>query len=94
MRAFLRSISPYRNVSATQEYPEIYLYTSTKDDRVHPGHARKMSRLLSDLGHDYLYFENIDGGHAAAANLSEYARRDAMLYVFLMQKLMPQQSQD
>jgi prolyl oligopeptidase len=40
------------------------------------------------LGHDYLYFENIDGGHAAAANLSEYARRDAMLYVFLMQKLM------
>ena len=92
--AFLRSISPYHNVSATQEYPEIYLYTSTKDDRVHPGHARKMSHLLSDLGHDYLYFENIDGGHAAAANLSEYARRDAMLYVFLMQKLMPQQSQD
>ena len=48
-----------------------------------------MSHLLHELGHDYLYFENIDGGHAAAANLSEYARRDAMLYVFLMQKLMP-----
>ncbi len=87
--AFLRGISPYHNVSATQEYPEIFLYTSTKDDRVHPGHARKMSHLLETLGHDYLYFENIDGGHAAAANLSEYARRDAMLYVFLMQKLMP-----
>lgn len=92
--AFLRNISPYHNVSATQKYPEIFLYTSTKDDRVHPGHARKMSHLLEALGHDYLYFENIDGGHAAAANLSEYARRDAMLYVFLMQKLMPAQTKE
>ena len=92
--AFLRSISPYHNVSATQDYPEIFLYTSTKDDRVHPGHARKMSHLLETLGHDYLYFENIDGGHAAAANLSEYARRDAMLYVFLMQKLMPEPTEE
>ncbi|MBT7341023.1 MAG: S9 family peptidase, partial [Halieaceae bacterium] len=82
------------NVSATQDYPEIFLYTSTKDDRVHPGHARKMSHLLEALGHDYLYFENIDGGHAAAANLSEYARRDAMLYVFLMQKLMPEPTEE
>lgn len=86
--AFLRSISPYHNVDANGEYPEIYLYTSTKDDRVHPGHARKMAHLLSDLGHDYLYYENIEGGHSAAANLEELARRDAMLYSFLMQKLM------
>jgi prolyl oligopeptidase len=86
--AFLRSISPYHNVDANGEYPEIYLYTSTKDDRVHPGHARKMAHLLSELGHDYLYYENIEGGHSAAANLEELARRDAMLYAFLMQKLM------
>lgn len=86
--AFLRSISPYHNVYAEKAYPEIYIYTSTKDDRVHPGHARKMAHLLESLGHDYLYYENIDGGHAAAANLNEYARRDAMLYTFLMQKLM------
>jgi prolyl oligopeptidase len=86
--AFLRSISPYHNVDANGDYPEIYIYTSTKDDRVHPGHARKMAHLLSELGHDYLYYENIEGGHSAAANLPELARRDAMLYVFLMQKLM------
>jgi prolyl oligopeptidase len=86
--AFLRSISPYHNVDANGTYPEIYIYTSTKDDRVHPGHARKMAHLLSELGHDYLYYENIEGGHSAASNLRERARGDAMLYVFLMQKLM------
>ncbi len=86
--AFLRSISPYHNVDANGDYPEIYLYTSTKDDRVHPGHARKMAHLLEELGHEYLYYENIAGGHSAAANLEELARRDAMLYTFLMQKLM------
>ncbi|WP_291842558.1 prolyl oligopeptidase family serine peptidase [Maricaulis sp.] len=85
---FLRSISPYHNVDANGDYPEIYLYTSTKDDRVHPGHARKMAHLLEELGHDYLYYENTAGGHSAAANLEETARRDALLYTFLMQKLM------
>lgn len=86
--AFLRSISPYHNVDANGDYPEIYLYTSTKDDRVHPGHARKMAHLLEELGHPYLYYENTAGGHAAAANLEEYSRRDALLYTFLTQKLM------
>ncbi|MBR9826921.1 MAG: S9 family peptidase [Alphaproteobacteria bacterium] len=86
--SFLRSISPYHNVDANGDYPEIYLYTSTKDDRVHPAHARKMAHLLEELGHDYLYYENIAGGHSAAANLEELARRDAMLYTFLMQTLM------
>lgn len=85
---FLRSISPYHNVDANRDYPEIYLYTSTKDDRVHPGHARKMAHLLEELGHDYLYYENTAGGHAAAANLEERARSEALLYTFLMQKLM------
>ncbi|ABI64314.1 MAG: prolyl oligopeptidase [Maricaulis maris] len=85
---FLRSISPYHNVDANGDYPEIYLYTSTKDDRVHPGHARKMAHLLEELGHDYLYYENMAGGHAAAANLEERARSEALLYTFLMQKLM------
>ncbi|OLF80678.1 prolyl oligopeptidase [Maricaulis sp. W15] len=85
---FLRSISPYHNVDANGDYPEIYLYTSTKDDRVHPGHARKMAHLLEELGHDYLYYENTAGGHAAAANLEERARSEALLYTFLMQKLM------
>ncbi|HAQ34520.1 MAG TPA: S9 family peptidase, partial [Alphaproteobacteria bacterium] len=86
--AFLQSISPYHNVDADGTYPEIYLYTSTADDRVHPGHARKFAHLLSESGHPFLYYENIEGGHSAAANLRELARRDAMLYVFLTQKLM------
>ena len=86
--AFLQSISPYHNVDVNGDYPEIYLFTSTADDRVHPGHARKFAYLLSETGHPYLYYENMEGGHSAAANLPELARRDAMLYVFLTQKLM------
>lgn len=89
---FLRSISPYHNVDANGDYPEIYLYTSTADDRVHPGHARKMAHLLSETGHPYLYFENMEGGHAAAADLPALAQRDAMLYVFLTQKLMDEEA--
>ncbi|WP_421789428.1 prolyl oligopeptidase family serine peptidase [Hyphobacterium sp.] len=85
---FLRSISPYHNVDANGDYPEIYLYTSTKDDRVHPGHARKLAHLLESLGHPYVYYENTEGGHSSAANLAESARRDAMLYTFLTQQLM------
>jgi prolyl oligopeptidase len=85
--AFLRSISPYHNVDANGEYPEIFLYTSTLDDRVHPGHARKMAHLLSETGHPYLYYENTVGGHAGAANLAENALRDALFYTFLTQKL-------
>ncbi len=85
---FLRSISPYHNVATNLDYPEIYLFTSTKDDRVHPGHARKMAHLLEELGHSYLYYENTEGGHSSAANLAESARRDALLYTFLSQRLM------
>lgn len=86
--AFLRRISPYHNVRRDGVYPEIFLYTSTKDDRVHPGHARKFAHLLSEAGHPYLYYENIEGGHAGAANLEETAHRDTMLFQFLVQRLM------
>ncbi len=86
--AFLASISPYHNVNAARDYPEIFLMTSTKDDRVHPGHARKMGHLLQELDKPFLYYENIDGGHSAAANLKETARREALGYIFLMQQLM------
>lgn len=84
---FLRSISPYHNVKADTEYPEIFFVTSTKDDRVHPGHARKMAARLEDLGHDFLYYENIDGGHSASANLKESATRQTLQHVYLLQKL-------
>ena len=84
---FLRSISPYHNVKPDMEYPEIFFVTSTKDDRVHPGHARKMAARLEDLGYDFLYYENIDGGHSASANLKESATRQTLQYVYLLQKL-------
>lgn len=87
-RDFLRSISPLHNVDSGTTYPPLFLLTSTKDDRVHPGHARKMAYLLEQLGKDVLYYENIEGGHSAAANLKEAARRIALEYTFLMQELM------
>jgi prolyl oligopeptidase len=61
--------------------------TSTKDDRVHPGHARKYVARMIELGMPVLYYENIDGGHSAAANLNEAARRRALEYTYLMQRL-------
>lgn len=84
---FLRSISPYHNVKADMDYPEIFFVTSTKDDRVHPGHARKMAARLEDMGYDFLYYENIDGGHSAAANLKESSKQRALEYTYLLQKL-------
>jgi prolyl oligopeptidase len=85
--AFLRQISPYHNLREDVDYPEVFLVTSTKDDRVHPGHARKFAKRMEDQGHDFLYYENIDGGHSAAANLKETANRLALQHVYLMQKL-------
>lgn len=84
---FLRRISPYHNIRTDVDYPEVFLITSTKDDRVHPAHARKFAQRMEDQGHDFLYYENIDGGHSAAANLKETANRLALQHVYLLQKL-------
>ena len=84
---FLRSISPYHNVDPDADYPEVFFITSTKDDRVHPAHARKVAKRMEDQGHNFLYYENIDGGHSAAANLKETAKRLALQHTYLMQKL-------
>ena len=87
-RAFLEKISPVHNIDPQGDYPAIMFVTSTKDDRVHPAHARKMAYLLEQYGHDFEYYENIDGGHSASANLQESAKRNALEYTFLAQKLM------
>ena len=84
---FLRSISPYHNIHSDKDYPEIFFLTSTKDDRVHPAHARKMAKRLENQGHKFLYYENIDGGHSAAANLKETAKRLSLQHTYLLQKL-------
>ena len=86
-RAFLETISPYQNLRAREDFPLPFVLTSTKDDRVHPGHARKYVASLQELGMPVLYYENIDGGHSAAANLNEAARRRALEYTYLMQRL-------
>jgi prolyl oligopeptidase len=87
-RAYIEKYSPYQNLKAGQPYPEVYIETSTKDDRVHPAHARKAAAKLKALGYPYLYYENIDGGHAAAANLNETAKRVALEWTYLTRKLM------
>lgn len=86
-RAFLETISPLHNVTEKGEYPPIFFVTSTKDDRVHPAHARKMAYVLEQYGHRFEYYENIDGGHSASANLEERAKRSALEYTFLSQQL-------
>src|SRR5437773_2555069 len=85
---FLKSISPYHNLKPGVAYPEPFFVTSTKDDRVHPGHARKMAARMQAFGRPFLYYENIDGGHSAAANLEEQARRTALEFTYLARKLM------
>ena len=87
-RAYIARYSPYQNIRAGQRYPEPFFVTSTKDDRVHPSHARKAAARMSELGYAQLYYENTDGGHAAAANLNETAKRIALEYAYLTRKLM------
>ena len=87
-REWLEQMSPYHNVDPTQDYPEPFFLTSTKDDRVHPAHARKMAKRFEALGKPFLYYENIDGGHSAAANLQETAKRKALEFTYLTEKLM------
>jgi prolyl oligopeptidase len=86
-RAFLSMISPYQNFDASKDYPEPFFVTSTKDDRVHPGHARKMAKLFEAAGKPFLYYENIDGGHSAAANQEERAKRTALEFTYLAERL-------
>jgi prolyl oligopeptidase len=86
--AFLKRISPYHNLKKGVKYPEPFFVTSSKDDRVHPGHARKMAALMEKMKLPFLYYENIDGGHAAAANQRERAKRIALEFTYLTRKLM------
>lgn len=85
--AFISRYSPYQNLNAESRYPEVFFYTSTRDDRVHPGHARKMMARMKALGHPALYFENIEGGHAGASTNDQAAYRLALTYAYLLQKL-------
>jgi prolyl oligopeptidase len=88
--AWISRYSPYHQVppaSAGVALPAVLLITSTRDDRVHPGHARKMAARLAERGHAVLYCENIEGGHAGAADNAQQADMMALQFAFLWQRL-------
>ena len=84
---FIKTYSPYQNVLPNEDYPAVLFTTSTRDDRVHPGHARKMMALMESLGYDVSYYENIEGGHGGAANNEQRAFMQALAYSFLRERL-------
>lgn len=86
-RDYILEYSPYQNLDAEADYPEVFFYTSTKDDRVHPGHARKMAAKMLSMDKPVLYYENVEGGHSAAANLKQKAYTDALQTVYVLKKL-------
>ncbi len=81
--AFISKYSPYQNVKRGVKYPKVLFATSTRDDRVHPGHARKMAARMIEQGHDVLYYENIEGGHGGAADNAQRANLVALENTFL-----------
>jgi prolyl oligopeptidase len=84
---WLRRYSPYHNLQKDTVYPKVLFTTSTRDDRVHPGHARKTMARMMEQGHDALYYENIEGGHGGAADNKQAAFMAALAYTFLWQQL-------
>lgn len=88
--AYISRYSPYQNLKKGQPYPNILFATSTRDDRVHPGHARKMMARMEEYGvGNVWYYENTEGGHAGAANNRQVANMNALAYTFLWQMLAP-----
>jgi prolyl oligopeptidase len=81
--AYISQYSPYQNVKTGVKYPKVLFATSTRDDRVHPGHARKMAARMMAQGHDVLYYENIEGGHGGSANNEQRANLVALENTFL-----------
>jgi prolyl oligopeptidase len=80
---FIEKYSPYHHISPDRHYPPVLIATSTRDDRVHPAHARKMTAGLEAAGHQVRYYENIEGGHAGAADNKQAAFKAALMFEFL-----------
>ncbi len=90
---FIKTFSPYQNIEPDVAYPAVLFTTSTRDDRVHPGHARKMMAKMYDQGHDVTYYENIEGGHGGAANNKQRAYMQALAYSYLKERLFKNQDE-
>ena len=84
---YIKKYSPYQNVNKDTKYPEVFFMTSTRDDRVHPGHARKMAAKMIDMGHKIYYYENTEGGHGASSTNEQSAQFYALYYSYLWMKL-------
>ena len=84
---YIKTYSPYHNLDKQTNYPKVFFTTSTRDDRVHPAHARKMVAKMKAMGHDVLYFENMEGGHAGAANNEQRAMVSSLSFAYLMDRL-------
>ncbi|SRX74480.1 prolyl oligopeptidase family serine peptidase [Aequorivita antarctica] len=85
--AYIKKYSPYHNLKEGTDYPEVYFGTSTRDDRVHPGHARKMVAKMNDMGYKTYYYENTEGGHAGSSTNEQSAKSNALTYSYLLKKL-------
>ncbi|MBY0471906.1 prolyl oligopeptidase family serine peptidase [bacterium] len=90
IRDAILKYSPYQNLQADKKYPKVFFMTSTLDDRVHPGHARKMAAKMEAQNHPFFYFENTEGGHAGVSNLEQEIKRASLMFVYLYQMLMPE----
>jgi prolyl oligopeptidase len=88
VRAFWEKTSPYQNLKSGVAYPVPFIFTTTKDDRVGPSHARKFAARMEEMGLPFYYYENTEGGHAAGANLRQTARTNALEMIYLTRKLM------
>jgi prolyl oligopeptidase len=84
---YLKKYSPYHNLKKDVDYPEVFFYTSTRDDRVHPGHARKMVAKMNDMGYKTFYYENTEGGHAGSSTNEQSAKSAALAFSYLLMKL-------
>ena len=85
--SFIQGFSPYHMLKEGVKYPRTLFTTSTRDDRVHPGHARKMAAKMKEMGLDLVYYENIEGGHGGAADNKQAAFMSALAYTFLWNQL-------
>lgn len=84
---YIKKYSPYHNLKEGMDYPEVYFGTSTRDDRVHPGHARKMVAKMNDMGYKTYYYENTEGGHAGSSTNEQSAKSNALTFSYLLMML-------
>jgi len=84
---YIKKYSPYQNVFKSKDYPKVFFTTTTRDDRVHPGHARKMAAKMEDQGHDFFYFENMEGGHGSGVTNEQRAMSSGLQYTYLLKML-------